>query len=86
MSDGNPSTPERLSALEAKVDRVLEEVSIMRGSFVELEKYIGNHAKDLERMKTEMGLIKTIGAWIFAPLLGLVGLGSILAIVYALMR
>ncbi|MBI4369217.1 MAG: hypothetical protein HY547_03195 [Elusimicrobia bacterium] len=47
---------------------------------------MGNHAKDLERMKTEMGLIKTIGAWILAPLLGLLGLGCVLAIFYALTK
>ena len=86
MIDDGHSIPERLSTLEAKTNRVLEEISILRGSFVEIEKYIGNHTKDLERMKTELGLIKTIGAWIFAPLLGLIGLGSVLAIVYALTR
>ncbi|MHB2025118.1 MAG: hypothetical protein ACYCPQ_00560 [Elusimicrobiota bacterium] len=85
MTD-NPSTPERLSSLEAKTDRVLEEIAILRSSFVGLEKHLGNHAKDIERMKVELNLVKLIGAWIFAPMLGLLGLGSILAIFYALRR
>ncbi|MBI4063461.1 MAG: hypothetical protein HY401_04080 [Elusimicrobia bacterium] len=86
MSEDGYTTPERLSSLEAKTDRVLEEISILRSSFVELEKYMGNHAKDIAAMKVELNFFKTVGAWIFAPLLGLIGLGSVLAIVYALMR
>lgn len=85
MTD-SPSTPERLSTLEAKTDRVLEEIGIMRGSFGELEKYMGNHAKDIERIKVELNFVKVIGTWIFAPLLGTFGTGVILAVFYALKR
>lgn len=85
MSD-SPSTPERLSSLEAKTDRVLEEIAILRTSFAGLDKYLASQAKDIERMKVELNLVKLIGAWIFAPMLGLLGLGNVLAIFYALKR
>lgn len=85
MSD-SPSTPERLSSLEAKTDRVLEEIAILRTSFCGLDKYLASQGKEIERMKVELNLVKLIGAWIFAPMLGLLGLGSILAVFYALRR
>lgn len=72
MSD-NPSTLERLASLEAKVDQVLKEISELRKSFGELE-----------RMKVELKLIKVIGIWTFAPLLGTIGSGIALAVFYAL--
>ena len=72
MSD-SPSTPERLASLEAKVDQVLKEITEIRESF-----------KELERMKVELRLIKVIGIWIFAPLLGTIGSGIALAVFYAL--
>lgn len=81
-----PSTPERLSTLEAKTDRVLEELASMRGSFTELEKHLVDYAKDIERMKVELNLVKMIGAWIFAPMLGMLGFGSLLAIFYAVKK
>ena len=71
MSD-SPSIPERLASLETKVDQVLKEISDLRKSFGELE-----------RMKVELKLIKTIGIWIFAPLLGTIGTGITLAVFYA---
>lgn len=85
MSDC-PTTPERLSTLEAKTDRVLEELGILRGSFVELEKHLAGYAKEIERMKVELNLVKLIGAWIFAPMLGMLGFGSLLAIFYAVRK
>lgn len=85
MSD-SPSTPERLSTLETKTDQVLKEIAILRGSFVELQKYLSAQAQEIERMKVELSLIKLIGGWVFAPLLGLLGVGSILAIFYAIRR
>lgn len=85
MSDC-PTTPERLSTLEAKTDRVLEELGILRSAFVELEKHLGGYAKEIERMKVELNLVKLIGAWIFAPMLGMLGFGSILAIFYAVRK
>ena len=78
-----PTTPERLSTLEAKTDRVLEELAILRGSFAELDKHLAGYAKEIERMKVELNIVKLIGAWIFAPMLGMLGLGSLLAIFYA---
>ena len=81
-----PSTPERLSTLEAKTDRVLEELAIMRTAFVELEKHLGVYAKELERVKTELDLVKLVGTWVFAPLMGTLGMGAVLAIFYALRR
>ena len=72
MSD-SPSIPERLPALEANVDQVLKEISDLRKAFGELE-----------RMKVELKLIKVIGIWIFAPILGTVGSGVALAVFYAL--
>ena len=81
-----PTTPERLSTLEAKTDRVLEELASMRGSFVGLEKHLVDYAKDIERMKVELNLVKMIGAWIFAPMLGMLGFGSLLVIFYAVRK
>lgn len=72
MSD-SPSTPERLASLETKVDQVLKEIADLKKSFGELE-----------RMKVELKLIKVIGIWIFAPLLGTIGSGIALAVFYAL--
>ena len=85
MSDC-PTTPERLSTLEAKTDRVLEELGFMRGSFVELEKHLVGNATEIERMTVELNLVKLIGGWIFAPMIGLLGTGCILAVFYALKR
>lgn len=81
-----PTTPERLSTLETKTDRVLEELSFMRGSFVELEKHLVGNATEIERMKVELNLVKLIGGWIFAPMIGLLGTGCLLAVFYALRR
>ena len=85
MSD-SPTTGERLSALEAKMDQTLSEVSLLRASFVSLEKYLLGHTKDIERMKTEMDLVRTVAIWVFAPVMGAFGLGAIAAIVIALKR
>lgn len=81
-----PTTPERLSTLEAKTDRVLEELAILRGSFADLEKHLISNATEIERMKVELNLVKLIGGWIFAPLIGLLGTGSVLAVFYALRK
>ncbi len=81
-----PTTPERLSTLEAKTDRVLEELTILRGSFTDLEKHLISNATEIERMKVEINLVKLIGGWIFAPLIGLLGTGSVLAVFYALRK
>lgn len=81
-----PTTPERLSTLEAKTDRVLEEIAVLRTSFVELERHLVGNATEIERMKVELNLVKLVGGWIFAPLIGLLGTGSILAVFYALRR
>jgi len=86
MTSESPTTGERLSALEAKMDQTLAEVSLLRASFVSLEKYLLGHTKDIERMKTEMDLTKLIAMWIFAPVLGAFGLGAIAAIVIALKK
>lgn len=83
MTD-SPQIVERLSAVEAKTGQVLDEVSYLRKAFSELEKFIGNHTADIERMKVELGFIKVIGMWIFAPLLGTLGVGAVLAIFYAI--
>lgn len=83
MSD-SPPVVERLASLEAKTDQVLQEISILRGSLKEIEKYMNNHSKDIERMKVELRLVKVIGIWIFAPLLGTIGSGIALAVFYAL--
>ena len=80
----SPPVAERLASLEAKTDQVLQEISILRGSLKEIEKYMNNHSKDIERMKVELRLVKVIGIWIFAPLLGTVGSGITLAVFYAL--
>ncbi len=80
----NPQIVERLSAVEAKTGQVLDEVSYLRRSFSDLEKFIGSHTKDIERMKVELNFIKAIGMWIFAPLLGTLGVGAVLAIFYAI--
>lgn len=85
MSD-SPSTPERLSTLEAKTDRVLEEIANLRTSFVDMEKHLVDNAKEIERMKVELNLVKLVGVWVFSPMLGLLGVGSIMAIFYALRR
>ena len=85
MTD-SPTTGERLSALEAKMDQTLSEVHLLRASFVSLEKYLLGHTKDIERIKTEMELIRTIAVWIFAPIMGAFGLGAIAAIVIALKK
>ena len=85
MSD-SATTGERLSALEAKMDQTLSEVSLLRASFVSLEKYLLGHTKEIERMKTEMELVRTVAIWIFAPVMGAFGLGAIAAIVIALKR
>ncbi len=81
-----PTTGERLSSLEAKMDQTLSEVHLLRASFVSLEKYLLGHTKDIERMKTEMELVRTVAIWIFAPVMGAFGLGAIAAIVIALKR
>jgi hypothetical protein len=81
-----PTTPERLSTLEAKTDRVLEELAVLRGSFTDLEKHLISNATEIERMKVELNLVKLVGGWIFAPLIGLLGTGSILAVFYALRK
>ena len=83
MSD-SPSVAERLASLEAKTSQVLDEISILRCSFAELEKFLVNHSNEIERIKVELKLVKTIGIWIFAPLLGTVGSGVALAVFYAL--
>jgi hypothetical protein len=80
------STGERLSALEAKLDQALAEVSLLRAAFVSLEKYLLTHTKDIERVRAEMDLVKSVGVWIFAPMLGTLGLGAIAAIVMALKK
>jgi len=82
----SPTTGERLSALEAKMDQTLSEVSLLRASFVSLEKYLLGHTKDIERIRAEMDLVKTVAVWIFAPVMGAFGLGAIAAIVIALKR
>ncbi len=69
----NTTSMERLASLETKVDQVLREITELRESF-----------RELERMKVELRLIKTIGIWIFAPILGTVGSGVALAVFYAL--
>ncbi len=81
-----PTTGERLSALEAKMDQTLQEVSLLRASFISLEKYLLGHTRDIERMKTEMDLVKTVAIWIFAPVMGAFGLGAIAAIMFALKK
>lgn len=80
------TTGERLSALEAKMDQTLQEVSLLRASFISLEKYLLGHTKDIERIKTEMDLVRTVAIWIFAPVMGAFGLGAIAAIVIALKK
>jgi hypothetical protein len=80
----NPSTLERLAALEAKVDQTLSEVALLRASFKSLEKYLVGQTRDLERVRVEMDLFKTAAMWVFAPVLGAFGLGAIAAIVVAL--
>jgi hypothetical protein len=80
----SPTTGERLSALEAKMDQTLQEVSLLRASFISLEKYLLGHTREIERMKTEMSLVRTVAVWIFAPVMGAFGLGAIAAIVIAL--
>jgi len=85
MSDGI-STAERLSALETKLDQALAEVSLLRASFVSLEKYLLTHTKDIERVRAEMDLVKSVGVWVFAPMLGTLGLGAIAAIVMTLKK
>jgi hypothetical protein len=82
----NPSTLERLAALEAKVDQTLSEVALLRASFKSLEKYLLEQTKGLERARVEIDLIKLIAAWIFAPVMGAFGLGAIAAIVMALKK
>lgn len=77
---------ERLAAVEAKMDQTLSEVSLLRASFVSLEKYLLSHTKDIERMRTEMDLVKTVAIWIFAPVMGAFGLGAIAAIMLALKK
>jgi hypothetical protein len=74
------TTGERLSALEAKMDQTLAEVSLLRASFVSLEKYLLGNTKDIERMKVELDLFRTALAWVLAPVLGSIGLGAIAAI------
>ena len=85
MTD-SPQISERLSAVEAKAGQVLDEVSYLRKAFAELQKFIVDQTKDIERMKVELNLVKLIGGWIFAPMIGLLGMGSILAVFYALRR
>ena len=80
------STAERLSALEAKLDQALAEVSLLRASFVSLEKYLLSHTKEIERLSTEMSIVKQMGVWIFAPFLGTFGVGALLAIYLALKK
>ena len=82
----SPSTSERLAALEAKLDQALAEVSLLRASFVSLEKYLLTHTKEIERLSTEMSVVKQIGMWIFAPFLGTFGIGALLAIYMALKK
>ena len=82
----SPTTGERLSALEAKMDQTLQEVSLLRASFISLEKYLLGHTREIERMKTEMSLVRTVAVWIFAPVMGAFGLGAIAAIVIALKK
>lgn len=81
-----PSTPERLSTLEAKTDQVLKEIAVLRASFVDMERHLSGYAREIERMKVELNLVKLIGGWIFAPLIGMLGAGSILAVFYALRK
>lgn len=85
MSESH-STLERLSALETRVDQVLAEVSLLRASFVSLEKYLLTHTKDIERIGTEMQIIKQGIAYVLGPLLGAIGLGAIAAIVMMLKK
>lgn len=85
MSESH-STLERLSALEARVDQVLAEVSLLRASFVSLEKYLLTHTRDIERIGTEMQIIKQGIAYVLGPLLGAIGLGAIAAIVMMLKK
>jgi len=80
------STLERLSALEAKTDQMLSEVALLRASFVSLERYLLSHTKEIERLSTEMSIVKQIGMWIFAPFLGTFGIGALLAIYLALKK
>ena len=80
------STAERLSALEAKLDQALAEVSLLRASFVSLDKYLLSHTKEIERLSTEMSIVKQMGVWIFAPFLGTFGVGALLAIYLALKK
>lgn len=86
MSDGNPTVPERLSALEAKTDRVLEELSGLKLGVAELGRGLGKHGKDIERHETELRIVRIVGLWIFAPLFGAVGLGAVFAIFFTLLR
>ena len=86
MSDGNPTVPERLSALEAKTDRVLEEVSGLRSGLAEFGRAVGKHETNIERHETELRIVRLVGLWIFAPLFGAVGLGAVFAIFFTMLR
>lgn len=82
----SPTAQERLSALEAKMDQTLAELALLRGMFASLEKHFLDHTKEIERIRTEMDLVKTVGVWVFAPLMGTLGLGALAAIAFALKR
>jgi hypothetical protein len=86
MSDGNPTVPERLSALEAKTDRVLEEISGLRSGLAEFGRTVGKHETSIERHETELRIVRLVGLWVFAPLFGAVGLGAVFAIFFTLLR
>ena len=85
MSESH-STLERLSALETRVDQVLSEVSLLRASFVSLEKYLLTHTKEIERTGAEMHIIKAGLGYVIGPILGAIGLGAIAAIYLAMKR
>ena len=85
MSESH-STLERLSALETRVDQVLSEVSLLRASFVSLEKYLLTHTKEIERTGAEMQIIKARLGYVIGPILGAIGLGAIAAIYLAMKR
>ncbi|MBI4395895.1 MAG: hypothetical protein HY548_02285 [Elusimicrobia bacterium] len=86
MSPDIHSVAERLSALETKLDLILGELSSLKETLVDFQQSQARQDTVLERHSVELRAARTVAYWILGPLFGAIGVGSVLAIFYTLIR